>query len=155
MSSTLNDRRLAPLHPGLARRGRRVIELAAKDGIAILITQGLRTWKEQDALYAIGRSKAPIGSKYIVTAAKGGQSYHNFGLAFDFVVLDSMGKVTWDPKHPGWKRVGMLGKLVGLEWGGDWKKKDLPHLQYTGGLALETCRKLMAEGLVAVWAKVH
>ncbi|TLY41369.1 MAG: M15 family metallopeptidase [Nitrospirae bacterium] len=93
--------------------------------------------------------------KYIVTKAKGGQSYHNFGLAFDIVVLDSLGKADWDTNHPGWKKAGDLGKSVGLEWGGDWKSfKDLPHFQYTGGLTLEECRELFPSGLEAIWAKV-
>src|SRR2546427_295988 len=106
-------------------------------------------------VYAKGRTVPPIGKKYIVTKAKGGQSYHNFGLAFDIVVLDSLGKADWDTNHPGWNKAGDLGKSVGLEWGGDWKSfKDLPHFQYTGGLTLEECRELFPSGLEAIWAKV-
>jgi len=41
----------------------------------------LRTDKEQDALFAIGRTIK--GKK--VTNAKGGRSYHNYGLALDIV----------------------------------------------------------------------
>ena len=151
----LNEQRLAQVHTILAIRGRCMIELCAYAGIAVLVTQGLRTWEEQDALYAKGRTVPPIGKKYIVTKAKGGQSYHNFGLAFDIVVLDSLGKADWDTNHPGWKKAGDLGKSVGLEWGGDWKSfKDLPHFQYTGGLTLEECRELFPSGLEAIWAKV-
>ena len=36
-----------------------------------------------------------------------------------------------------WKKVGNVGKLVGLEWAGEWKKfKEFPHFQYTGGLSI-------------------
>ena len=154
-TAKLNEQRLAQVHTILAIRGRCMIELCAYAGIAVLVTQGLRTWEEQDALYAKGRTVPPIGKKYIVTKAKGGQSYHNFGLAFDIVVLDSLGKADWDTNHPGWKKAGDLGKSVGLEWGGDWKSfKDLPHFQYTGGLTLEECRELFPSGLEAIWAKV-
>jgi LysM repeat protein len=154
-TAKLNEQRLAQVHPILAIRGRCLIELCGYAGIAVLVTQGLRTWEEQDALYAKGRTVPPIGKKYIVTMAKGGQSYHNFGLAFDIVVLDSLGKADWDTNHPGWKKAGDLGKSVGLEWGGDWKSfKDLPHFQYTGGLTLEECRELFPSGLEAIWAKV-
>ena len=47
--------------------------------VDILITQGLQSWKEQDALFAKGRTAAPLGHDHIVTNARGGQSYHNFG----------------------------------------------------------------------------
>jgi len=151
----LNEQRLAQLHPIVATRGRSLIALALHEGFGVLITQGLRTWKEQDVLYAKGRKTPPLGKAFIVTNAKGGQSWHNFGLAFDLVVLDALGKATWDLKHAGWKRVGALGKSVGLEWGGDWKTfKDIPHFQYTCGLTLAGCRQLGAQGLAPVWAKV-
>jgi hypothetical protein len=154
-TAKLNEQRLVQVHSILAIRARCMIELCAYAGIAVLVTQGLRTWEEQDALYAKGRTVPPIGKKHIVTKAKGGQSYHNFGLAFDIVVLDSLGKADWDADHPGWKQAGEFGKSVGLEWGGDWKSfKDLPHFQYTGGLALEECRALFPSGLEAIWSKV-
>jgi peptidoglycan L-alanyl-D-glutamate endopeptidase CwlK len=87
--------------------------------------------------------------------AKGGQSYHNFGLAFDIVVLDAVGKADWDVSHPGWKQAGALGRSVGLEWGGDWTGfKDWPHFQYTGGLSLVQCRSLFPQGLDALWYRV-
>jgi peptidoglycan L-alanyl-D-glutamate endopeptidase CwlK len=92
-----------------------MLDLCAQAGIPLLITQSLRTWEEQDALYAKGRTVAPIGAKYIVTSDKGGQSWHNFGLAFDIVVLDSMGTADWDTSHPGWAKAAEVGKSVGLE----------------------------------------
>jgi D-alanyl-D-alanine carboxypeptidase/LysM domain len=154
-TARLNEQRLSQLHPVLATRGRSMADLCAHAGIAILITQGLRTWEEQDALYAKGRTAPPLGKKYIVTNARGGQSYHNFGLAFDIVVLDSIGKADWDTAHPSWKRAAEFGKSVGLEWGGGWKTfKDFPHFQYTGGLALTDCRKLYPSGLRAIWDRV-
>jgi len=50
-----------------------------KQGISAFVDQTLRTNQEQDELYAQGRSK----SGNIVTRSKGGDSYHNYGLAFD------------------------------------------------------------------------
>jgi hypothetical protein len=107
-------------------------------------------------LYTKGRTVPPIGKKYIVTNAKGGQSYHNFGLAFDVVVLDSIGKADWDVTHPGWTAAAKVGKSFGLEWGGDWKGfKDMPHFQYNAGLSLTSCRALYASGgFAGVWEKV-
>jgi len=90
-----------------------------------------------------------------VTKARGGQSYHNFGLAFDIVILDSIGKATWDTTHPGWKVSADIGKSLGLEWGGDWTGfKDIPHFQYTGGVSLATCRELFPSGLEGIWRQI-
>jgi len=56
-------------------------------------THTLRTHAEQDKLYAQGRTVK--GS--IVTNARGGQSYHNYGLAIDICLLSKDGtKVSWD-----------------------------------------------------------
>ncbi len=155
-TAQLSVERLTRLHPVLAIRGHSMLELCAHAGLAVLVTQGLRTWQEQDALYAKGRTVPPLGKANIVTNAKGGQSYHNFGLAFDIVVLDAVGKADWDTDHPGWAAAAKIGKSVGLEWGGDWKTfKDQPHFQYTAGLALADCRAQFADGgLPAVWARV-
>ena len=154
-TARLNEQRLARLHPILTIRAQCMIDLCAYAGIAILITQTLRTWEEQDKLHAKGRTDPPIGKKHIVTNAKGGQSYHNFGLAFDIVVLDSLGKANWDADHPSWTRAAEIGKSVGLEWGGDWRSfKDIPHFQYTGGLTTAQCCEWYPSGLPAIWTKV-
>jgi len=151
----LNEQRLSKVHPALVTRGRTLVELCAASGVAVLITQGLRSVEEQDQLYAVGRTRPPIGSKFIVTKARGGQSWHNFGLAFDIVILDAIGKANWDTRHPSWLKAAEVGKSLGLGWGGDWKGfKDLPHFQYTGALTLAECRTLYAGGLQAVWDRV-
>ncbi|HZM69486.1 MAG TPA: M15 family metallopeptidase [Candidatus Cryosericum sp.] len=154
--AVLTEERLSRVHPGLGSRGRTLVALCAQAGVAVMLTQGLRTWKEQDALYAKGRTAPPIGRKYIVTNAKGGSSWHNFGLAFDIVVLDSIGKANWDTSHPGWARAAKIGKSLGLEWGGDWKSfKDLPHFQSVGGLALADARAMFPSGLQSIWDEVN
>jgi LysM repeat protein len=151
----LSLQRLDRLHPAVRTRGAALLELCSHSGLAILVSQGMRTWEEQDALYAKGRTIPPLGPKYFVTRARGGQSYHNFGLAFDIVVLDAVTKAGWDDDHPGWRMAGALGKSVGLEWGGGWAKlKDLPHYQYTGGLSLPQCRDLYPSGLDELWRRV-
>ena len=151
-TDSISLRRLAALHPALANTGRALVERCAGAGLALLVTQGLRSWEEQDALYALGRTRPGK----IVTHARGGQSYHNFGLAFDIVVLDSMGKAEWDAAHPGWQMAGAIGKSLGLEWGGEWTSQtDLPHFQYTGGLSTQQCRALYPAGLGAIWQQIH
>jgi hypothetical protein len=155
-ATSLTEQRLGQVHPALAARVRKMIHLLAEAGTEIIVSQGLRTWEEQDALYAKGRTVSPIGKKYIVTKAKGGESFHNFGLAVDIVVLDALRKADWDLRHPGWAAAGKAGQSVGLEWGGDWKGfRDVPHFQYTGDLGLQECRALyQSGGLPAIWARI-
>jgi peptidoglycan L-alanyl-D-glutamate endopeptidase CwlK len=148
----VSARRLATVHPLLSERGIRLLGQCAADGLALMVTQGLRSMAAQDALFAQGRT-AP---GRIVTNARAGQSYHNFGLAFDVLVLDAMGKADWDTANPGWRLAGQVGKSLGLEWGGDWASfQDLPHFQLTGGLSLERCRALSRSGVEAVWAAIQ
>ncbi|MEK4473368.1 M15 family metallopeptidase [Paenibacillus sp. FSL R7-0048] len=137
--------RLIGLHPVVLAAATALIERCYARGVPILITQGLRTIAEQDALYAQGRTKP--GN--IVTNAKGGSSYHNFGLAIDFALLLSDGKqVSWDLKRDGdgdkvddWTEVVQEAKALGFEWGGDFVSiKDAPHFQITFGMTTSQLR---------------
>lgn len=132
--------RVEKLHPVVARASKILIRLAYKQGINIVVVQGLRTIEEQNALYAQGRTKP--GSK--VTNAKGGYSNHNFGMAIDFALLNSsLNDVLWDTNadynkdgKPDWMQVVAIAKQLGFEWGGDWKSiVDKPHLEMTFGLS--------------------
>src|SRR5579859_3440231 len=71
-----SEKNIATLLPGVQPYARALVHKAADAGIAIKIISGLRTYEQQDALYAQGRSKPG----QIVTKAKGGQSNHNFGI---------------------------------------------------------------------------
>lgn len=131
--------RLAGLHEVVRIAAERLIERAYNAGVPIVITQGLRTIQEQNELYAQGRTKP--GQR--VTNAKGGYSFHNFGVAIDFALLLPDGKsVSWDMRRDGngnkkadWQEVARIGKDLGFEWGGDWTSfKDYPHFQMTFGL---------------------
>lgn len=131
----LND---TDLHPTVAQRGWEVVFEAWQQSIYVLITQAHRSIAEQDALYEQGRTKP--GKK--VTNAKGGESYHNFGLALDFALYTKDGKeVIWDDSCAEWKKVVQLFKSKGFEWGGDFRTfKDTPHVQLTFGFTLSQLR---------------
>jgi LAS superfamily LD-carboxypeptidase LdcB len=125
------------LHPAVAQLAHALLVRASENGTPIIITQTLRTKEEQDALYAQGRTKPGK----IVTKARGGESYHNYGLAFDVALV--VGKrIVWDKNDlnknnkDDWQEIGELGESVGLEWGGRWKFKDVPHFQKTFGLTI-------------------
>ncbi|MFJ5714545.1 M15 family metallopeptidase [Neobacillus sp. NPDC093127] len=128
------------LHPIVKERTKQLVQQAADKGIVIVITDGFRSADDQNRLYEKGRSAE--GS--IVTYAKGGESYHNFGLAIDFALKTPSGNVIWDMEYDGnkngkadWTEVVSLAKALGFEWGGDWAKfKDYPHLQMNFGLTI-------------------
>jgi peptidoglycan LD-endopeptidase CwlK len=131
------ESKLAGVHPTVREKAIELIKRAHAQGINVLITQGLRTIAEQNELYAQGRTKP---SK-IVTNAKGGYSYHNFGLAFDIVIQNADGSLCWNTGDKRWQTVGAIGKSLGLEWGGEWRKfPDYPHFQLTFGLTLADLR---------------
>ncbi|RXZ84157.1 M15 family peptidase [Paenibacillaceae bacterium] len=123
--------RLSGLLPVVRAAAERLIDRSFARGIPILITQGLRTIAEQDALYAQGRT-AP---GKIVTNARGGYSNHNFGVAIDFVLLQPDGRnISWDVNKD-WMTVVEIAKEMGFSWGGDWTSfKDYPHFEMTFGL---------------------
>lgn len=131
---------IATLLPEVQPLARALVQKAAQHDIRIRVISGTRSYAEQDALYAQGRT-AP-GSK--VTNARGGHSNHNFGIAFDIGVFEGNKYLGESVKY---KAVGALGMELGLEWGGNWKTiVDEPHFQlrpaWAAGLAE---RDLLAE----------
>ncbi|WP_440960530.1 M15 family metallopeptidase [Paenibacillus nitricinens] len=137
--------RISELQPVVKAATIALIERCYVRGVNIVITQGLRTIAEQNALYAQGRTKPGK----IVTNAKGGTSYHNYGLAIDFALLLPDGKqVSWDFNRDGdgdkvadWTEVVQEAKALGFKWGGDFVSiKDAPHFQMTFGLTISQLR---------------
>jgi peptidoglycan L-alanyl-D-glutamate endopeptidase CwlK len=146
--------RIKLLHPKLRDEVIKMYDeiVAALSGSAMCrFAYTLRTFAEQDALYAQGRTKA--GAK--VTNAKGGQSYHNYGLAIDIVLLVDKDKngtyesASWDIKtdfdgdgKADWMEIVTIFKRYGFEWGGDWKFNDAPHFQKTFGKSINELAEL-------------
>ncbi|MFB9987855.1 M15 family metallopeptidase [Bacillus benzoevorans] len=128
------------LHPVVAERMNQLVKRAADIGIVVVITDDFRSAEEQNRLYEKGRT----AGGNIVTYAKGGESFHNFGLAVDFALKTSTGDVIWDRNFDGngnaradWSEVVTMAKELGFEWGGDWPQfKDYPHLQMDFGLSI-------------------
>ncbi|MNB69325.1 Peptidoglycan L-alanyl-D-glutamate endopeptidase CwlK precursor [compost metagenome] len=124
------------LDPGVAYAARKLVERCYKEGVEIRLTFGYRSIEEQNELYAQGRTKPGK----IVTNAKGGRSYHNHGLAIDFVLIKGGYDMTADNDMDGfsdWMEVVAQAKLLGFEWGGDWTNfVDYPHFQIIYGLSI-------------------
>ena len=152
--------RIQLLHPKLREDALDIYDeiIAALNGSAICrFAYTLRTFAEQDALYAQGRIKP--GAK--VTNAKGGHSYHNYGLAIDIVLLidkdknGSFESASWDIKtdfdgdgKADWMEIVAIFKRYGFEWGGDWKFNDAPHFQKTFGKSIAELQTLHKTGKV-------
>ena len=106
----------------------------------------LRTFAEQDILF----KKVPK-----VTNARGGLSYHNYGLAIDIVLIIDGRSASWEQKidydgdgKADWMEVVAIFKQHGWEWGGDWKFTDAPHFQKTFGYSVRQLLALHQSGKV-------
>ncbi len=127
------------LHPSVREEVTKIIEecnLALTGRAKVRITQGLRTFQEQEDLYAFGRTKP--GKK--VTNAKGGQSIHNYGFAVDICLIIDGKVASWDTAKDwdndqisDWQECVKIFAKYNWNWGGDWKTfKDLPHFDKKG-----------------------
>ncbi|CAH0284243.1 Peptidoglycan L-alanyl-D-glutamate endopeptidase CwlK [Peribacillus simplex] len=130
------------MNPVVKASALEMVERAYTEGITVQISAGHRSLEEQAALYGQGRVYSYNGKNYsnlakpIVTNAKPGQSYHNFGLAIDYFIVSDDGKRAIWTVDSKWQRVAAIGKDLGFKWGGDWSSfKDYPHLEMTGGLS--------------------
>jgi peptidoglycan L-alanyl-D-glutamate endopeptidase CwlK len=126
--------RVALLHPKVRGEMKTIIDecnSVLKKHSQVRISQGLRTFAEQDVLY----KKKPK-----VTNAKGGQSIHNYGFAVDIVLIIDGKTASWDT-HKDWDEDGIadwdecvkIFAKYGWSWGGNWYSfKDMPHFDKIG-----------------------
>ncbi len=132
------------LVPAAQELARKFMKLALTSGKDITIISGIRTYEEQKVLFRKGRwgNSGPI-----VTNARGGQSYHNFGLAWDIAIFENGVYITRDQPY---KEVANLvvGKLNRLEWGGHWITfPDNPHYQLEAiDISIAEVRRLFEDG---------
>jgi len=145
-----SEERIQKLHPVFADRVRQLITDLQRGGLTVECVQGLRTYAEQDALYAQGR----LRQGPIVTNAKGGQSYHNFAVAADLCPFVN-GQPAWE-LNSAFNKIGLEAERLGLEWGGRWPRfPDRPHVQLAQVPPLIICRDLYKlGGLERVWQAV-
>ena len=132
---------IATLRPDAQQKAREWLLKCLEAGINVKVICGTRTYKEQDALYAQGRSTP--GPK--VTNAPAGYSWHNFGVGWDFLVFDSTGQPQWE--SPLMEECGRIAESLGLEWGGHWTNfQDIPHIQIKTGCTLADARQRVKDG---------
>lgn len=141
----INSRLISDLVPIVQRKAIDFLAECGAQGIEVIVTSTFRDHESQAALYAIGRTVKgqdaipmvrPMGRP--VTWVGPGFSMHNHRCAFDFVPI-RYGKPVWGDKGADlalWTNCGVIAEACGLEWGGRWRQRDLPHCQYTGGLTI-------------------
>ena len=126
----INSRNIDDLNPHVADLCRQFIAKCKAAGIDVVITSTYRDNDAQDHIFAQGRT---LPGK-IVTFARGGQSWHNYRVAFDFAILKH-GKIDWgDIKS--YRAARKIGESLGLEG----LSFELAHLQARGGLTLAQAR---------------
>lgn len=142
---THTDKRILELHPDIRITVAEYINLMeSKHGMKVRVTGNpYRTFEEQDELYAQGRTKPGK----IVTNARAGESYHNYGLAIDVVEIKPYFGYEKGYDQKRWSLIGKEGKAMGFEWGGDFKTLvDKPHLQMTFGYSEGQLLALVKKG---------
>ena len=131
------------LIPAAQVKAREFMSIAAKGHpLTCRIISGTRTFAEQDVLFK---------QKPKVTNARGGQSNHNFGIAWDVGIFDTGKFLTGATKKED-KAYSDLGALItketkGIEWGGNWKTfVDKPHYQLATGKSVKQLLALLEKG---------
>jgi peptidoglycan L-alanyl-D-glutamate endopeptidase CwlK len=114
------EKNINTLHPKAQAWARAHVKAIEESGVlppghTVRIISGHRSYAEQDALFAQGRSKP--GAK--VTNARGGQSWHNFGVAWEIGIFHQRGNYLGSSSL--YRELGEVGEEIGLEWGGRWR----------------------------------
>lgn len=97
-------------------------DLLGAEGIQIRLTSGFRSIQQQRGLHA------RLGRRGL--AAAPGRSFHNYGLALDFV--------TRNPRDQ--TRAGALAESLGLRWGGRFRPPDPVHIDAGNYITIEQAR---------------
>lgn len=130
-------KKLHRIHPDLTAPVRRIVAAMAMLGLRMMVTDGVRSREEQQALYAQGRT---VPGKIVthldgVTRRSNHQPklapsrYEGFGAAVDLTFVDDDGKPSWSDEWP-WALYGAMAKSQQLVWGGDWPTMtDRPHIE--------------------------
>jgi len=122
-------RHLKGCHPALIERIQHVIQAMEVLGYELLLTQGVRTVAQQQALYRQGRTrpgKIVTNCDGIVRRSNHQVKADGFGHAVD-VAWRIDDEVTWEGP---WAILGAVAANNDLVWGGNWRTfPDRPHLE--------------------------
>lgn len=117
----MSSRNTNDLDPTFARRAKDIMAQAGLQlppGDTAIITITKRDPAEQALAFASNLSNAPAG-----------QSYHEYGLAFDFAILRHGHYVTRGD-DPSYALVGGIAQEEDCCWGGAWHHPDQDHIEF-------------------------
>jgi peptidoglycan L-alanyl-D-glutamate endopeptidase CwlK len=131
------------LAPFFAKRLQIALDECHAQHLEIEMFEGFRSEDRQDWLYAQGRTR----EGKIVTKARGGQSYHQYGIACD-LCFKWGGKWQWNKDDP-WDKVHAIFKKHGFEI----LSFEKAHVQITGGIKISKAATIAKEqGLLSLWS---
>lgn len=146
------DRSLDSLAPKFRARVEDVLHAMKLRGLDAIVAETLRTDERQEFLYGFGRDYDD--GRGIVTHSRAATSWHRYGLACDIISQSA----EWDARPQWWQALGEEARRCGLAWGGDWRMKDLPHVQFGPPMRQSPsprAAELLAQGgMEAVWREV-
>jgi peptidoglycan L-alanyl-D-glutamate endopeptidase CwlK len=124
-----SERNIRSLQTNVQTLCRRSLKRLRDAGFDARVISGTRTYAEQTAIYRQGRFGNPGP---VVSRARAGQSWHNFGMAWDIGLFEGGNYLTGGSKY---RAAAQHAILPGIEWGGSWRTfKDEPHYQVPGNL---------------------
>lgn len=122
--------KLDGVHPKLVAAVEKIQFVMSYIGHPMMVTDGVRTLQQQQRLYQQGRGLAgPIVTHADGLAVKSNHQMKadGYGHAVDMCFVVN-GRPSWDEGLP-WKLYGEVAKSLGLDWGGDWRRPDKPHIE--------------------------
>lgn len=139
-----SESNIITLLPKAQIEARKFLRIGIQNQLDIRILSGTRTYAEQNLLYEHGRNGNHLP---IVTNARGGQSNHNFGIAWDIGIFQEGNYISNDHPYISFAAI-VLPLMDTIEWGGNWiSLKDYPHYQLKVGNESEAMvRHLFEEG---------
>ena len=137
-----SERHIRTLQPKAQEAARIFLAKVLTSGITARVLSGTRTYGEQNALFRRGRFGNPPPQ---VTKARGGQSNHNFGIAWDIGIFENGAYRGSSTKY---RKAAQVGLAPALEWGGNWVSfRDEPHYQLATGCPIAVVRSNFESGL--------
>ena len=141
----VSERCIHTLNLKAQEMARKCLRAILDAGITARIISGTRTYSEQDTLYKKGRFGNPGP---VVTKARGGQSNHNFCIAWDIGIFQNCQYLGNSPLYDKAGEVALAAGITSLEWGGNWEGfRDMPHYQLATGLNIAELRQKFESGL--------
>jgi peptidoglycan L-alanyl-D-glutamate endopeptidase CwlK len=160
----LSQSRLSEVMPVLQDKIHELATVLKPQGIELEVIEGLRSWQESDVLFQEGRTLRNglwviTDVRKVVTNARGGQSWHNYGLAVDVAPEVIDGRIDWNGSHYQWVAMEKEARVLGLTCGADFKRLiDCPHAQLSGRFPIspddEVRQIFRNQGMTTVWDEV-